>query len=181
VRIGIDLDNTLCDTLSATLPLQKKYSIEKNIPEEMIWSIEEVKKDFLKNNLREIYINSKLKRGVKSSLNRLKEEGVSIFVITARNREYAEDIERITHKLVKGNQLPIEKVFFNSRNKIGICLKNRVELMIEDRYDKFTLLKNAGVNVLLFDDKGQYSEESDRILGWNRQSVEKILRSILRS
>lgn len=176
MRLGIDLDNTICDTLAVTLYLQKVYSLNNEVEESSIWENENLKKDFLQTNLRKIYKNTKLKRGVKESFNILRSNGIEILVVTSRNQDYVKDVQGITYSFVESNHLPVKEILFNSGNKVDICLKNKIDLMIEDRYDKFLNLRNANINTLLFDDKGQYPEETSKISEWNEVSVSKILK-----
>ena len=85
MKIGIDMDNTICSTNEKILEYQNKYIKKEKISQEILWNIQENKEKFLKKNLEKIYNNAELKDNADLTINKLKECGYKIYIITKDN------------------------------------------------------------------------------------------------
>ena len=88
MRIGLDLDDTICSTSKAITKYAIKYCEEKYINTDFLWSDEENKNDFLNKYLEIIYLKARLKNNSKKVINELRKQGNQIFIITARSNRY---------------------------------------------------------------------------------------------
>ena len=75
MRIGLDLDDTICGTDIVIRKYVDKYCKEKSLSVNELWDNENIKYDFLNNNLETIYNEAKLKKGVKTSICKLQKKG----------------------------------------------------------------------------------------------------------
>jgi len=122
MRIGIDVDETLTDTEISFDEVIKKHNVDFNKKYSDYWSREEA--DFILNNFCEkIIAGSKLKKGAKEVIKKLKDNGHKLFIITARNNHYSKNIETITHSLMEDNDLEFDGYYFNQNKKSDIAKK----------------------------------------------------------
>lgn len=141
MRIGVDIDGVLTDyntfcmeygTLEYDVCDSNAYYFSKmfNI------SNEEYYRFF--NKYRDIYSTSKYIRAFASEvLNKLKSEGNSIIIITARDFVTSENDDGsgkvlYTKKWLKDNNIPYDKIFFTPHDKVPTVLEEKIDVMIED-------------------------------------------------
>ena len=74
MRIGIDLDNTICRTNEQIEKYEKIYLRKKKLDRELLWNDDILKRDFLTNNLEDIYNSASIKSGVKGALKYLQKK-----------------------------------------------------------------------------------------------------------
>ena len=60
MRIGIDMDDTICSTTEELIKYQNKFLLENNIYENELWKY--YKDVFLEKNLEKIYNNATIKK-----------------------------------------------------------------------------------------------------------------------
>ena len=156
MRIGIDLDDTMCRTEEKVVEYMKKYVPEKDISLLSKIEYDNLRDSILERHLEEIYKESEIIKDVKETLNHLKDQRNELYIITARD-EY-QNIKDITLKWIKDHQLPITKVIMG---KFGIgksdaCIENNISLMIDDDIYNYNCIKSSKIPCLLFDEKNNY-------------------------
>ncbi|MGM0446069.1 MAG: 5' nucleotidase, NT5C type [Bacillota bacterium] len=108
----------------------------------------EVLDNFLKEKLKDIYIDLLPNEGVKEVLEDLKENDFTIVLITARDEKYREITETWLNKYGIVYDKLIHRV-----NKVP-CAKNEdIQLFIEDDQNNAESFLNNGIGVILFDKK----------------------------
>ena len=85
MRIGIDIDDTICRTTEKVNEYMDLYAKDENIDPLMIMNYEDVKDMFFEAYLEKIYTSVVVKRNAKDVLRRLRKKGNKLFIITARN------------------------------------------------------------------------------------------------
>lgn len=167
MNIGIDIDNTLTDiekemfdaaniytkTLNPNFKFKEiqKYegftNMAKFYSEIFGWNDENINYFFRKPRI-EVVDNAKPRDGAIEVLQKLKNEGNKIYIITARTNLY-DDIpyERAKRWLDK-NDVVYDKLLVNAQDKAKICEELDIELFIDDQLNNcFNLAKN-GIHVI---------------------------------
>ena len=146
MKIGIDIDGVLTDISKFYLDYGAKFALEKNIDEiadpdgyeiEDILNLEKgVHKEFW-DKYDNYYTKEKYTREFASEIiEKLKNEGNEIYLITARNPEKEED-ECWTTNWLKENNIYYDKLTFTDK-KLEYCKNNNIDLMIEDSINQIT-------------------------------------------
>ena len=149
MKIGIDIDGVLTDLHTFHLDYGIKYAYENNLGEikdpygykisDVINLENVVHRDFW-NKYAKSYTKKKYTREFAPEiLQKLKEEGNEIHIITARNPKLEEPKEWTTSWLEENN-ICYNKLTFTGE-KIDYCKENDIDLMIEDT--KSTILDLA--------------------------------------
>ena len=95
MRIGIDIDDTICRTTEKVNEYMDLYAKDENIDPLMIMNYEDVKDMFFEAYLENIYTSVVVKRNAKDVLRRLRKKGNKLFIITARNNRMCNKITYI--------------------------------------------------------------------------------------
>ena len=159
IRIGIDIDDTVTNTWNDLIPY---YSAWFNIP------INDLKKSkpyygLIKNlyTLDEFYEEViplyegivpyvSLRKNAKMVINNLHELGHEIIFISARGRGYI-DSYSLTKDYLDRNDIYYDKLIVGIENKDKVCLKEKIDLFIDDSYKHCKKVKDVGIDVLMFD------------------------------
>lgn len=153
MRIGIDIDGVLTDVERWQLDYGSKFFYEKynkNIVNHKGYEMtdifdvspsldDEVWKKYLLTYARE----EKPRKFADEIINKLKQEGNEIYIITARcltdrNDELGVQMKEIVINWLKQNNINYDKIIFSPEDKVDICLENNINLMIEDKVDNIT-------------------------------------------
>lgn len=174
MRIGIDIDGVLVDLERFVIDYGAKFCKENNLPinielgsydeSKMLNLTEEQTIEFWNKYI--IYYASKYQAREFASeiVNKLKEEGHEIYIITARNdygvpREYQGKMKEIVSEWLKDNNIGYDKIIYTEGSKLPYCVGNYIEVMIEDSPRNIEELSTK-IPVLCFDCK--YNEKLER-------------------
>lgn len=143
MKIGIDIDNTITDTL----PLLKKYCEEynSNVVKRNLeinpygfstsnlfdWTKDE-EMNFCSKYLEEVVLSAKIKSQAKEIIKKLKDEKNYIYIITARKEPYFKDPYKMTKKYLDENNILYDELIVGCDNKYDFCRKNKIDVMIDD-------------------------------------------------
>lgn len=143
MKIGIDVDNTITNTL----PILKAYCRVYN--EEVIkrnlemnekgyttttlynWTPEE-NFIFCKKYIEEIVLRATIKDNAQKKIEQIKNDGNEIHIITARNTPYFTDPYKITKEFLDANNIAYDKIIVNCTDKYTYCLENNIDIMMDD-------------------------------------------------
>jgi ASC-1-like (ASCH) protein/uncharacterized HAD superfamily protein len=142
MRIGIDIDGTLTNIVDSVIAYGQEYELENNLEE----GIANAKSDYIETAFEwGTEIGSKFWREnfakinqvgprplTKKYLDKLREEGHEIYIITARSKEELKDPEAISVKWLKKHKVPFDKIFVDIYNKGQLCKEQGVDLFIDD-------------------------------------------------
>ena len=164
MKIGIDIDNVISNFNDELL---KEYIIhDKEIngngivnKNEYIRSMFDWKKEdeinFYKENIERIAINLKPIKDSVKYINKLKEIGCKIYIITGRDNGDYSDPYSMTFNWLKKYNIYYDELFivdsYNSHTKTEICLKNNIDIMIDDSKRMCEDIKRHGITVFLMD------------------------------
>ncbi|MCI8352679.1 MAG: hypothetical protein HFJ58_03610 [Clostridia bacterium] len=141
MRIGIDVDNTITDTLPAFKKYCKKYNeevVKRNIKMNEYgfamtnlydWTEEEKRDCYLK------YIDKAREEGIlkpkaKEIIEKLKAENNSIYIITARKHGVLDPYET-TKKYLEKNGIIYDNLAIQ-KDKKQYCIDNNIDILIDD-------------------------------------------------
>lgn len=164
MRIGIDIDNVISNFNETLLneyiehdkTLRNTGIIDNNayIRKMFDWS-EEEENTFYKDNIEKIAKKLNIIDGAKEYIDKIKSEGNSIYIITGRdNGEYSDPIGMTKEWLAKFDVYYDELLFTNAYEKKGkaeICLKNKIDIMIDDSISMCTNCISSGIKTFIMD------------------------------
>lgn len=189
MNIGIDIDNTITDTLPVLKQYCKRYNeevVKRNLEINKHgfatfnlydWTIEE-DIDFCKKYLEEVVTQAKLKENASKVIKKLKEDGNNIYIMTARTKPNFKDPYDITEKFLKDNNILYNKLIVGSTKKDELCMQYNIDIMIDDEPQNINAI-SKNIPVIVF--KAVHNEfcEGKNIIkvdNWNQvyNIIEKI-------
>lgn len=169
MRIGIDLDNTISCTDESIMKYQNLYIKEKNITSDELWNNMNIRTDFLNRYLKDIYLNADVKENCVQILNKLHQEN-ELYIITARTTNHVDDIIKIIEDYLKKHNIQVDGIFIDGKDKVEICMNNKIDFMIEDSYYNYERLVSNGIDTILLDEKNKYPNIKNRVDNWKEIS-----------
>ena len=160
--IGIDLDGVVIDSETTFRTYEEIFAIEDlynkkivNIEEPKYqtrydWSKEE-QEMFNSKYLLKAAQESNLMGGFKTIYKKLKEQGHTMIVITARGG-FFESMKDDAIRLLNENGIVFDKYYWKVENKLEICQKENVDIMIDDDYRIIKQISDAKIKTLYFRD-----------------------------
>lgn len=186
MKIAIDIDDTLADSFSYFQPyvasffkkdikeLQNKNISYLNIPSSWGNEIE-----FAKKYYDVLVPKTPLKKDVSKVIKKLKEEGHTIIILTNRNTNLYLDPYKTTIEELKNGDIVFDKVICD-KDKEKVCLKEGVDLLIDDLISNCFEANKVGVNSILFNSPINLDEnvENIKVSNWNEvlQAISSIER-----
>ena len=162
MKIGIDLDGVVIDSETTFRTYEEIFDInvlkgnhlvnreEPKFQARYKWT-EEQKKEFIENYFLTVSKESNLMSGFLGVYNLLKEQGHKFIVITARGgliKEMKEDALRILNE----KNIKFDKYYWNIEDKLDICKKENLDIMIDDDWRIVKKLANNHIKTLYFRD-----------------------------
>ena len=180
MNIGIDIDDTISETFETLLPFAQKYTIEDLKKESKVhmdgnlanhfyivymndWNEEEATNFWYKyygKILRELNI----KKFAAEVIKKLKQEGHSIYLITARWDMPNDNIKEITEKWLKENLVEYDELIINASDKLKIVKENNIDIFIDDSFNNCkTIANNTKTKVYMMTSRVNGSLEDEKI------------------
>lgn len=177
MKIGLDLDDTVCKTSESLNKWAKKYATIKKMEVADIFMDFSLRKRFLKEHFIDIIKEAELKNDFKEVFTKLSLDN-DIYIITARSDVYMPDgkkVDYITLEWLADNDILYKKYYSHvyKEEKAMICEENKIDIMIDDDIANYEALVEKGINVFLFDDKNMYPEVKNRVTSW--KDIEELL------
>ena len=179
MKIGIDIDGVLVNLERYLIDYGTKMSVEKQ------WTINlklneylEVKKfswtdeqeeEFWNKYLENYVLKTAPREFAKEVIDKLRKEGNKIYIITARNEEglppetYGR-MQEFTIKWLQDNQIEYDEIIFASdTEKLEQCLKNDINIMIEDSPNNILNISSK-IKVIKYDCQYNKNIEGENII-----------------
>lgn len=177
MRIGIDIDNTICSTDELLDKKIDDYIKEKGMSQKEFFSDIKYMSDFYEEKLLEVVFEDQVKDGFLDVLNKLKINN-EIIIVTARNEKLSksfQNMRKATLEWLKKNNIYYDKYYDDAykEGKVRVCKKEGIDIIIDDDINNYLAFKDSGIKTLLFDDKGKYLDIVDRVGSW--REVEEVL------
>lgn len=176
MRIGIDVDDTITNSYKAIIKeVSEYYHIDYNnlLDKKMGYD------EFLNNEnfpnytvfaferYRHIMEKVEIKEDAVRFINKLHDEGNEIIFITARHHGEYDDPYAITFKYLSKHEIKFDKIITNRLDKDRVCLEEGIDLFIDDSISNCKKVKDAEINVLLFDAPfNQNTNDFKRVYSW---------------
>ncbi len=149
MKIGIDIDGVLTDFEKWQLEVGSKFFIKynKNIvnpsgydSEDVFDVTKEMDSCFWHDYLYDYAKNEPARKFAGEVINKLKDLGYEIYIITARyltdrNDQLGKEMRNIVIKWLKENNINYNKIIFSPEDKFEICKENNINIMIEDKVE----------------------------------------------
>ena len=185
MRIGIDFDDVIADSMQTIIDLQnKQFGTSYKREDATHFHLEDIwggTKEEWRAKLDDFLSTKHLASlnpvaGVIPALDALKKGGHELYIVTGRSEEgvaateqwVAEHFPETFAGIHYGFHLASDPT--KSRKKSEICKENKVELMIEDHFGNAKECAEAGIRVFLFDqpwNQGELPQNIERIKSWD--------------
>lgn len=174
MKIGIDLDGVVFDSETTFRTYEEIYDIEdlkgNNIvnreepkfQERYNWT-EEQEKDFIQKYFMEVAEESQLMSGFKTVYKKLREQGHEFVVITARGG-YMPQMKDVAERMLKENNIEFDKYYWNINDKLEICERENIDVMIDDDWKIVKKLTDNGIKTLYFRDTNMTKLPENEVL-----------------
>lgn len=162
MKIGIDLDGVVIDSETTFRVYEEIFDmdflhgnnlIDKSEPKfqsRYDWT-EEQENTFIKNHLLKASSESNIMPGFKTVYKLLKEQKHEFIVITARGG-FFQEMQDDAMRILKENNIEFDKYYFKIKNKLEICQKENVDIMIDDNYEIIKEIADNKIKTLYFRD-----------------------------
>ena len=160
MKIGIDIDGVLTDIEQWQLDYGSKFYYEnygleiknyKGYETNEIFDVDiKLDDEFWNKYFREYSINVEARKFANEVIDKLKEDGHEIYIITARGSFLShsadvmtiEENRNIVLNWLKINQIHYDNIIFSPEDKLEICKQNNIDLMIEDKPKNINTISN---------------------------------------
>lgn len=161
MRIGIDIDNTITNTLPILKEYCRKYNdtvVKRNLKmhEDGVasynlydWTPEE-NQDFCNKYLEEVVLQAEVKKDAKEIIQELKEAGHDIYIISSRAVPEFKTPYETTEKFLKEKGIVYDKLLVGKIEKKSSCIENDIEVLIDDE-PQHIMQMSEFIPVLVFD------------------------------
>lgn len=165
MRIGIDIDDTLTDVKNELIKAGENYArslgkdikVDKNFEDknnngnkwqEMFQFNYDELKYFLKDIQESITNKAKPRENVVEVINKLKNDGNEIIIITARDSEFHDNPYKYSKDWLDKNNIYYDKLVVNARNKEDACIEEKIDLFIDDSESNCLKVNKAGIKTI---------------------------------
>ena len=182
MRIGVDIDDTMADTFAYLMlyiaeffNIDIKYLKDNNISySNLPKGMKELEYEFAKKYYDIVIPNTPFKHKVSEYIDKIKDLGHEIIVITARNNMLYTDEYKTTIDELKRNNIHYNKLICDF-NKVKVCKNEKIDLFIDDSIENCSKVSELGIETLLFNSKVNMNCKTNlcRIDNWE-EIYEKI-------
>lgn len=170
MKIGIDIDNTICSTDEVIDIKIKEYIKEHGMSQEEFFGDSSNMDKFYKEKILEVIAEDPVKDDFLRVLNKLKVNN-EIIIVTARNETFvkiSQSMRQATKDWLARNNIYYDKYFDDAyiEGKVKVCKDENIDIIIDDDINNYLAFKDNGIKTLLFDDKGKYLDIVDRVGSW---------------
>ena len=161
MRIAIDLDDTIANTTNYLMPITLKYDelelsgkgivdSTKDMPRCFAWTDDELKRFF--NDIFSKQVSYfPVMDNAKEILEKLKDDGNEIFIVSSRNEKMMKEPYETTKKWLDGNDISYDELLTNIRYKGPVVEEKKIDLFIDDSIGQCTFIAdNNKIPVIMF-------------------------------
>lgn len=172
MKIGIDLDGVVFDSekeyrvyseLYDMLDLKQNSKTDNRklaFQDRFNWTQEEID-GFLKKYHKQITLESNFMPGAQKVLKMLKEDGHTLILVTARG-SLNKDMIKLTENRLKQKDMDLfDKYYWAVKNKAEVCVKEKIDLMIDDSLNHIKAVADAKIKAIYLKDAPSYDLEEN--------------------
>ena len=162
MKIGIDLDGVVIDSETTFRTYEEIFDIdilngnnlinreEPKFQARYNWTKEQ-EKEFIEKYFLKISKESNLMSGFMATYELLKQQGHEFVVITARGG-FIKEMKDDAIRLLNENNIKFDKYYWHIDDKLEICQKENVDIMIDDDWKIIKKLAENKIKTLYFRD-----------------------------
>lgn len=186
MNIGIDIDNTLTDIEEELFDVANKYTKEirpdfKYVKQQKYdgftnmagfyssifgWNEEEIEY-FFRTKRIEVVDNAKPRKSAREIIQKLKNDGNNIYIITARTKKF-DDIPYERAKLwLDKNDIFYDKLIVEATDKAKVCHDLNISLFIDDQLNNCISLANNGIHTIRLTNSTEVYDNIINMKNWN--------------
>lgn len=162
MKIGIDLDGVVIDSETTFRTYEEIFDIdilngnnlinreEPKFQARYNWT-KELEKEFIEKYFLKISKESNLMSGFMATYELLKQQGNEFVVITARGG-FIKEMKDDAIRLLNENNIKFDKYYWHIDDKLEICQKENVDIMIDDDWKIIKKLAENKIKTLYFRD-----------------------------
>lgn len=174
MRIGIDLDGVVIDSETTFRTYEEIFDMdtlkgnhlrdreEPKFQARYDWT-EEQEKEFMEKYFLIASKESHLMSGFKGVYSLLKEQGHEFIVVTARGG-FMEEMKEDAIRILEENAIKFDKYYWKVKDKLEICQKEKVDMMIDDDWKIVKNLADHQIKTLYFRDTNLKKLEENKYL-----------------
>lgn len=161
MRIGIDIDDTITNTWEYMIPTYEKVFhlngeyLKKSIPyyyslKDKISITTDEYFDIMRPYYDTLCQTIPLKENVKEVIDTIHALGHNIIFITSRGKSYTEPYQ-LTKEYLDSFHIHYDKLIVRAHNKDEVCLKEKIDLFIDDSIKHCKKVSKTGIEVLMIE------------------------------
>lgn len=180
MNIGIDIDDTISETFETLLPYSQKYTIEDLNKESKIdfradlsnhfyivymnnWTENEAI-NFWNKYYAEILKKVNIKTFAANVINKLKDQGHKIYLITARWDMPGDNIKEITEKWLEEKEVKYDELIINASDKTKLVEENKIDIFIDDSFNNCkSIAENTNSKVYMMTSRVNGNLNDDKV------------------
>lgn len=193
MRIAVDIDDTLNVVDRISRP--SAYIKRNNLPFRLInentgafldtfdWKSEDVAA-FMREGGITIFTDAPVRKGACEALGRLREEGHEIIILTARQRDWFGNPEKLSRDWLEKRRIPYDEIVAEIQmdDKARFCREHGISAIVDDRVDVCLEAERQGVRAVLAVCRYNLPRAHEVPLGGaNWGQIEQALRFIIKS
>lgn len=154
MKIGVDIDGTLIDNLSALVSVVNEGT-GKRLKEDEIWDfdlslvydhpVEEVVKMY-ESQPERVFFEPPPLPFAREAMEAAKRAGIEVVLVTARNPAF----EDITRRWLKVHSIPYDELYFQG-NKAVACKRYNLSLFVDDHIRNAKAVSESGIPAVVVD------------------------------
>lgn len=187
MKIGIDVDDTIVDTITPMIKYADIYNVEvlggkptndilgkihtAHYLDELYGWDRKTKFDFFDVYYKNILKECKPLPNAAEAIRKLKQDGHEIYFVTARFSKINDcDSAQITKNTLTENKIPFDGVVFNADDKAKVCEENGIKVFIDDSLESCKKISRIGSKAYLMStimNDGLESKPVERVNNWD--------------
>ena len=175
MTIGIDIDDTMTNSSEKIKEYLEKYDEEYS--HHLISNFANIIRGFLIDDITKQFFNKyaetmgneiELKENVKEVIDKLRNDGYKIVIVTARSDNFYKDAQKFCEEYLKRNNINYDKLVTQQTFKLECCINEKIDLFIDDALDTVEDLNNRGIKTILFNSVHNRDKETSvkRVDNW---------------
>ena len=174
MKIGIDIDGVILDSerefriqseLYDVIKLNRNSIInnkELKVQSRYNWNEKELY-DFVNQEFIKVSEECNFMPGALEVIDMLKKQGHELIIITARG-QIIEEMKPVAEERFKEKNLVFDKYYWAIEDKLEICKKENIDIMIDDYYKTCKNTSDAKIKTLYFREYPNYELEENEYL-----------------
>lgn len=179
MNIGIDIDDTISDTFEVQFNQAQYYTINTLKRDGKIRELTNINSHFYNRYLHDWsqeeemnFFTQYYKEGLEKirpkmyaveTIKKLKEEGNKIILITARFDWANVNVEEVTLKWLKDNNIEYDKLIINALDKSKIAIDNKIDVFLDDSFENCINVSRCNIKTYIMDSRVNRTLNDDKV------------------